>query len=294
MYCEEYFQPGTVNEALSILRDKKGGARLIAGGTDLVLQLRERIVNTKALVDLGTIKELTTITESDGWIKIGSMVTHKDLATSSVIQTKARVLADAARSIGSPQIRNIGTIGGNVINAQPAADTTIALMALDASARILTEQGEILRPIDQLFLSAGKSLVDPTSEILMSFEFRLPGQNEATAFTRHAKRKALALPIVNVGVWVKAANTLDSFEAVRIALGPMAPVPVRAGNAENALKGMPFKQGMIKEAISALEKDVNPRDSIRGSAYYKKQMAKVLALRAIVQAVTELGGEISE
>ncbi|WP_347489549.1 FAD binding domain-containing protein [Desulfoscipio sp. XC116] len=294
MSCEEYFHPGTVEEAMVYLREKAGNARIIAGGTDLVLQLREHKVDADALVDLSAVEQLSTITESDGWIMVGSMVTHNNLASSAIIQDKARVLADAARSIGSPQIRNIGTIGGNVVNAQPAADTTIALMALDARVRILTNQGEIIKPVDQLFVSAGKSAVDPTSEILVGFEFKASGWGEAAAFMRHAKRKALALPIVNAGVWVKANNNLNAFEDVRIALGPMAPVPVRAKNMENALKGMRFKLSVIKETLSVLEKEINPRDSIRGSAHYKGEMAKVLVTRALIKAITELGGELNE
>jgi carbon-monoxide dehydrogenase medium subunit len=290
----EYYHPATLDEAISILKTHNGEARLLAGGTDLVLQLRERKVKAKALIDLGSIADLNYIKEEDGWIKIGSMTTHKEIALSGVIMEKACVLADAARSIGSPQIRNVGTIGGNVVTAQPAADATIALMALDARAHILTSQGEIIKPLGELFLGAGKSAVDPTSEILLSFEFKASGDREATAFMRHAKRKALALPIVNVGVWVKADETLNSFAGVRIALGPMAPVPVRATNAEAVLKGAPFKQRVLKDAMLALEKEITPRDSIRGSAQYKKEMAKVLTARAIIKAVKDLGGEVSE
>ncbi|MBF7084461.1 FAD binding domain-containing protein [Desulfallas sp. Bu1-1] len=294
MNCEKYYLPATVEEAINILRENQGNARLIAGGTDLVLQLRERKINTKALVDLSALKELNGITENNGWITIGSMTTHQQIAASGIIREKARVLAEAAQSIGSPQIRNVGTIGGNVVNAQPAADTTIALMALDARARILTNQGEITKPVGELFLGAGQSAIDPTSEILLAFDIKTPGAREATAFMRLAKRKALALPIVNVGVWLKLDQTLSKFEDIRIALGPMAPVPVRATNTEAVLKGAPLQQTVLLQAMAVLEKEISPRDSLRGSAFYKKEMAKVLLKRAILVAVKDLGGELGE
>ena len=294
MNYEKYYFPATIEEAINLLHENKGDARLIAGGTDLMLQLRERKINTKALVDLSALKELNGITENNGWITVGAMTTHQQIAASGVIREKVRVLAEAAQSIGSPQIRNVGTIGGNVVSAQPAADTTIALLALDARARILTNQGEITKPVGELFLGAGQSAVNPAAEILLAFDFKIPGRREATAFMRLAKRKALALPIVNVGVWLKLDQAFSKFEDIRIALGPMAPVPVRAVNTEAILKDAPLKQTAMLRAMAVLEKEINPRDSLRGSAFYKREMAKVLLKRAILIALKDLGGELSE
>jgi len=293
MSWERYYIPKTAKEALHFLEENRGDACLIAGGTDLILQIRAREVSFKALVDLSEVKELSYITKEDGWIKIGSLTTHSEIATSKIVKEKARVLAEAAGSIGSPQIRSVGTIGGNVISAQPAADTTIALFALDARVRFLTNEGEGTKPINEIFLGVGKSAINPTKEIVTAFEFKVPDKNEATAFVRHAKRKALALPIINLGVWVKIDKDCRKFEDVRIALGPMAPVPLRATNTEAVLKGAPLKENVIKEANESLVKEITPRDSIRGSAYYKKEMAKVMLRRAISSALRDLGGGIS-
>jgi carbon-monoxide dehydrogenase medium subunit len=123
-----YYIPQTVEEALSLLQENEGSARLIAGGTDLMLQLRAQKIETKALVDLTKISSLSYIVEEDGWLKIRALTTHAELAASPLTQAKALVLAEAAASIGSPQIRSVATIGGNVISAQPAADATIALL----------------------------------------------------------------------------------------------------------------------------------------------------------------------
>jgi carbon-monoxide dehydrogenase medium subunit len=290
LYWDHYHVPQTVTEALTLLAENEGNARVIAGGTDLMLQIRAREIKVSALVDLSAIKGLSGISEEDGWIKIGALTTHAQLAASPLIQARARVLAEAAASIGSPQIRNVATLGGNVISAQPAADTTIALLALDAQVRYLNQGGEYAKPVREIFIGPGRSLLDPTREIATAFEFRVPGTNEATAFVRHAKRKALALPIVNLGVWVKADRAISKFEAVRIALGPMAPVPFRAENAEKVLKGAPCSESAIREAMEALAQEVTPRDSIRGGAAYKKEMAKVMLKRALHSALRELGG----
>ena len=292
MGWEKYYRPSTAVEAVALLTENQGEARVLAGGSDLMLQLRENEMTTNSLVDLSSVKELQQITEEQGWIKIGAMVTHQQIASSKLVSEKARVLQQAAQSVGSPQIRNIATIGGNVVNAQPAADTTIALLVLDAKVRILTKEGEISKSIDQLFLGPGKSAVDPAREIVLGFEFRTTGNLETTVFKRHAKRKALALPIVNLGVWVKSDETVSKFEDIRIAMGPMAPVPLRITHAEALLKGAPFNVSMIKEAILTVESELKPRDSIRGSAFYKRELAKVLLIRALIEAVKDLGGEI--
>jgi len=292
MYWEEYYFPASAQEAVYILQEFKGEARLIAGGTDLMLQLREKKQKIKALVDMRNISELQFIREEEGWIKIGSLTTHQQLASSDLLRDHAKVLAEAAQSIGSPQIRNIATIGGNVVNAQPAADTSIALLALNAQARILTAQGEVVKPVSDLFRGPGQSAVDATKEIVISFEFPVPGENESTAFERHAQRRALALPILNVGVWVRLDDSKRKFEDVRIAVGPMAPVPFRAANAEKELKGSSLTSVALKKAGETAVSEVNPRDSLRGSAAYRRQMVKVFLRRALLRAVHDLGGEL--
>lgn len=293
MYWDHYYVPQTVTEALAVLAENSGTARIIAGGTDLMLQIRESKLKVSTLVDLSEIKDLACINEAGGWIEIGALTTHTQLAASPLIRTKARVLADAAASVGSPQIRNVGTIGGNVISAQPAADTTIALLVLDARVRFLNQDGEQVKPIREIFLGPGKSLIDPSREVVTAFEFKATAENEATAFMRHAKRKALALPIVNLGVWIKTDPARSRFEDARIALGPMAPVPYRAENAEKVLIGAPCKASVIQEAMEVLAGEVTPRDSIRGGAVYKREMAKVMLKRAVASALESLGGAVA-
>ncbi len=291
LYWETYYQPKTADEALDILTSNQGQARIVAGGTDMMLLLKTGKVKAKALVDITNLEELKFITEENGWIKIGALVTHNQLAVSSLLREKARVLVEAAESIGSPQIRNVGTIGGNVANAQPAADTSVALTALDARVWVKTVRGKEIKPISEMFLGVGKSAIEPTEEFITAFEFKSPEENETTAFIRHAKRKALAMPILNMGLWLKAS--IDSkVQDIRIVAGPMATVPLRLLRAEKTLKESTLTNKLLKKAgeIAALE--VNPRSSIRGSAYYKKEMIKVFLKRAVISAFSDLGGEI--
>lgn len=291
MLWEDYTFASTPANALEILTQHNGEARLIAGGTDLMFLLRDSRVKTKVLVDLCQVEDLKEIKEADGSIKIGSLVTHDMLAASPVLLKKARVISEAARSVGSPQIRNVGTIGGNVVNAQPAADTSISLMALDAKVSILTENGEIEKPLQDIFVGPGKSAVDPSQELVTCFSFAAPGPDEATAFARHARRKALSLPILNVGVWLKMDSTRKTLEDIRIAMGPMAAVPFRASEAESLLKGKEVTDDGLKEALEKAAEEASPRDSFRGSANYKKDMVKVFLKRAILSAVEDLRGD---
>ncbi|MEW5921912.1 MAG: FAD binding domain-containing protein [Bacillota bacterium] len=137
----KYYRPQSIAEALVILADYEGRARVLAGGTDLMLQLKQGEISFEAAVDITAIKELRYITEENDSIKIGALSTHTDLAQSPVLHKKALFLADAARSVGSLQIRNVGTVGGNVVNAQPAADTAVPLMALNAVVTVVSPGG---------------------------------------------------------------------------------------------------------------------------------------------------------
>lgn len=292
MYWENYYLPETVEEVLKHLKDSNGNARIMAGGTDLMIQVREGIVKTKGIIDVGNIKELKYIREEGKSIRIGALATHSQLAESVLLKKKAKVLAEAASCVGSPQIRNAGTIGGNIVNAHSSADTAIALTALNAKVRIKGLERDEEKPISELYTGVGKSFVDPTKEIVTEFVFEAPGENESTAFMRHAKRKALALPILNLGVWLKTNSSKSIIEDVRIALGPMDYKPLRALEAENMLKGQPLTEKTIKSAQETIVKEIKPLDNMRGSASYKTEMAKVFLARAIVEAVSDLGGKI--
>ena len=284
MLWEEYVSPASIKRALDVLESYKGEARVIAGGTDLVPELKSGARKVKCLVDISGVKSLQKIEEDGENIKIGAGVTHSRVAASKLIRERAMVLAEAAFAVGSPLIRNQGTVAGNVINAQPAADTAVALFALDAMAQITASSGTRLVPIADLYKGIGESKVDSASEMLTALYFKKLKENQGSAFARLAQRKALALPMLNVAVVVTVSD--GRFKEARIVVAPVAPTPFRAIQAEAVLKGAPVNRDSILKAAEAAQAEAQPRDSaLRGSAEYRKEMVKVLVRRALEQAV---------
>ena len=280
----EYISPTSVKEVLDILRERKGEARIIAGGTDLILDLKEETREVKYLVDITGIGELGRIEWDGDSISVGAAVSHRQVVSSALIQERAPVLAEAALSIGSPQIRNQGTVVGNVVNAQPTADAAVALLALEAQAEVVTRDGKRLMPLEELYQGVGVSTVDSTAEIVTALHFKGLRDNQGSAFMRLAQRKALALPMLNVAGVITVQG--GCFRDVRLVLAPVAPMPFRARKAETALQGANVDQAAINQAAEIAASDAQPRDSdLRGSAEYRRDMVEVLVRRALDQAV---------
>lgn len=285
MNWQEYLCPRSMEEVLDILRAYRGQARVIAGGTDLLLDLRRGQLTADCLVDITSIEALRQIELVGGLIVVGAGVTHSQAANSSLIQERASALAQATAQMGSPQIRNQATVVGNVLQAQPAADAAVALMALETEVEIVGPEGTRWEPMEGFYLGVGRSTVDSTREIVTRLRFPALGEGEGSAFLRLAKRKSLSLPMLNVAVAVSLKG--GRFEWARIALGPVAPKPYRARSAEELLKGEEVDVDSIEAAAEAAEAEAQPRSSrLRGSREYRRQMARVLTRRALEQAVT--------
>ena len=233
LHWEKYFRPQTIPEALKILEEFQGKARLLAGGTDLILQIRSRETEPKALVDITRIPGLDEIKLEDGVIRIGALVTHAQVAQSPLIREKALALSEGASKLGSPQIRNLGTVAGNIVSGQPGADTTIPLLALDAKVKVKSKQGERTVPLTEFFLDTGKTVVDSTREMVTEIFFSPLADDESSVSLRLARRKALALPILTVSVVVSADMKQKKFNHVRIALGPVAQTPVQGNERQS-------------------------------------------------------------
>jgi len=289
LHWEKYFRPRTIPEALKILEEFQGSARLLAGGTDLIPQIRNRETEPKVLVDITRIPGLGEIKLEDGVIKMGALVTHAQVAESSLIREKALALGEGASQLGSPQIRNLGTVAGNVVSGQPGADTTIPLLALDATVKVMGKEGGRTIPMTEFFLDTGKTRVDSTRELVTEIFFPALAKNESSVSLRLAKRKSLALPILNVSVVVSADVKQKKFNHVKIALGPVAPTPLRAREAEGMLTSAPIGDGLIKEAARKAAQEANPRTSLlRGSEEYRREMVKNLVERAIHRGLERL------
>jgi len=289
LHWEKYFRPQTIREALNLLEEFKGSARLLAGGTDLILQIRSRETKPKVLVDITRILGLGEIKLEDGTIKMGALVTHAQVAESNLIRERALALSEGASQLGSPQIRNLGTVAGNVVSGQPGADTTIPLLALDATVKVMSKKEERTIPMTEFFLDTGKTRVDSTREMVTEIFFPALAKNETSVSLRLARRKSLALPILNVSVVVSADVKLKKFNHVKIALGPVAPIPLRAREAEGLLTSSPIADGVIKEAAKKAAQEANPRTSLlRGSEEYRREMVKNLVERAIRKGLERL------
>jgi CO/xanthine dehydrogenase FAD-binding subunit len=284
---QEYYIPKSVADALVLLKDNSSCARIIAGGTDLILDHQAEKVNADAFIDISRIDELKKIEYTDGVIWIGAAVTHDQVARSQLIQEHALALALAARSVGSLQIRNIATVVGNVVNAQPAADAAVALMALGAEAELNSLSEVEYVDVEDMYAGLGKSIVDSTSQLVTRIRFDVPQSNQGAAFVRLCQRKALALPMLNVAAMVSLKG--NQFEWVRLVMAPVGPKPIRAAEAEEMLKGAAVTDEVIEKAAQLALEDANPRSSlVRGSREYRMGVLPVLIKRALAAAVAQV------
>ncbi len=291
MQLVEYVLAASAEEALATLTALRGDGRVIAGGTDLMLQLQTGDRASRGLVDVTRIPGLDEIVLYKDVLQIGAAATFARIAASPLVQRHAPVLAEAAGWVGSPQIRNVGTLAGNVVNAMPAADGSIALLALDAEAEIANLTGRQWIPVKRLFVSPGVSRVDATSEMLTAFRFPIQRPGEGSAYQRFARRKAVALPLINVAVTVCLDSESHAIADARIAVGPVAPVPFRSTHAETALRGQQFNSELVEAAADLAASEARPRDSLlRAGKQYRQELIRVLVRRALTAAYARARG----
>jgi CO/xanthine dehydrogenase FAD-binding subunit len=287
MNWADYQKPKNVAEALALLAQAEGRGRIIAGGTDLILQLRKRERAADLLVDITGIDDLTGIVEKDGWILIGAAVTHAEVAGSPLIRREARALAEGCAHVGAPQIRNVATLMGNVISAQPAADGAIPLTALEAEIRVVSQNGERWISMEEAYLGLGRSAIDASGEIATDIRFRKPENDAQTRFFRISKRRALALPVVNGAVSLVPDPSARRIRRARIALGPVAAKPFRARRTEAFLESGEISPDFLEEAARIAGEEADPRTSLlRGSAPYRKDMIRLFLARTMRAMLT--------
>jgi len=278
----DYVFASSVDHALQLLSRYEGEARLIAGGTDLVIQCQRGECPAGVLVDVTRMPGLDRIEERDGWITLGATVTHAQAAASALVREKGGLLAEACGIIGGPQIRNVGTLVGNLVTALPAADGALALVALEGEAEVATQSGRRRLPLSELHEGVGICRVNPGLEMITQLRFRALGQEYRWAHQRIARRKVHALPILNVAV--VGAIREGRFADVRIAVGPVAVKPLRVGESEALLEGQPAEPGIIRRAAETAASLCHPRDSLlRGSGEYRQALVGVLVRRALEQ-----------
>lgn len=276
----EYLNVTTIEEAIHALAEKGERARIVAGATDLILEI-ERGVRTgiEILVDITRIPGLDQITiDEDDVIHLGPLVTHNHCVESRLIRARAYPLARAAWEVGAPQIRNRGTIAGNLITASPANDTITPLMALNASVTLQSKKGTRTVLLKDFYKGVRKTVMQP-DEMLVDISFPAMSSTARGTFIKLALRRAQAISIIDAAIILDTDS--DTVKSAAIALGAVAPTIIRAAEAEMYLEGKPLTDEVFEEAARLTINAATPIDDIRGSAAYRREMVRVCTLRGL-------------
>ena len=306
----EYQKPATIDETLSLLDRYGKKAALVAGGTDIMVLVKKKAISPEVLISLQGISGLNRI-DHDGLLRIGPTVTHRTIEKSPLIRRDFTALTDAVDVLGSVQIRNVGTIGGNICTAVPSSDTAPPLLVLGTEVKIKSARGERVVPLEAFFKGPGCTVLEE-GEIVTELTIPSPLPNTASAYWKHQRRQALDLPIVGVAVLLTLNKhclsdpaILDSShpvaaifqslepeklvcEEVRIALGVAAPTPMRAFMAENLLRGRSLSRELLDEVAQIASEEAQPRDSLRGEAWYRREMIKVFVKRMVLTCIERI------
>jgi carbon-monoxide dehydrogenase medium subunit len=284
---QDYIFPQSIEEAIAILHKNEGKAMVISGGTDLLIALDDEIIKAEILVDITRIKGLTDINFIDGDVIIGACATMADIAENEQINSAVCSLAQAAAAVGSPQIRNTATVGGNIVTAQASADVAVMLTALDAHMTVCGTYGTKTIPVQDAYAGIGQSAIDPRQEIVTKISFKAPQKNQGNGFVRLAQRKALVLPMLNVGVMLSLTG--DKITSARIVTAPLSYKPLRATEAEDFLTGKIPVGTLFKEAGLLAIKNGEPRDCLSGgSKEYRLAVLPSLVTKALQKSLNEI------
>jgi aerobic carbon-monoxide dehydrogenase medium subunit len=280
----DFYQPTTLEEASRLLQENGPGGRLLAGGTDLVIALKEKGLLPKYLVDLKRVPGLTGIRENgDGSITIGALTTMREIEISPLITKKFPFLAQSAAEVGSIQIRNRATIGGNMANATPSADTAPPLIALNATAKITGLNGERTVTLEEFFKGPGQTVIS-AEEVLSEINIPKTGQRLVGEYIKFSPREMMDLAYVGIAVAYNLGDNDKKCAGVRIVLGAVAPTPLRAKRAETALEGQNLTEALAEKVGQIAAEEAKPISDVRSSADYRRAMVGTMTTRAILNA----------
>lgn len=277
----DYYAPETLDEAIEILLHQGEGAYPLAGGTDLIAKTRFGGLSPRVVVNLKRIPGLAEIIpEEKGGLRIGALVTLNQLAGSSLIRERSPILAQTAGKMASPLIRNLATIGGNLCNAAPSADTAQPLIALGAEVVIVGPEGERRVRLEEFFTGPGETVLE-RGELLTEVILPPPDPQVRSTYIKHMYRQAMDIAIVGVAALVHFDPQNAVCREARIVLGAVAPTPLRAREAEAVLQGGPLTDDRIVEAARLAREAARPIDDTYSSAWYRREMVEVLTRRAL-------------
>ena len=281
-----YLAPKNLDEAVSLHESYGGRAKYVAGGTDVLVKIKEGKLAPDYLISLKGIfdQERPYLNHETGELFIGAFLTHGEIEKSSIVRLNYPILHDAVKNIGSAQIRNVATIGGNLVNAVPSADGAIPLIALDGKAQIYGTKGRRSVDLGRFFLGPGQCDLD-RGEILL--EIAIPPLLPRTggAYVKHGRREAMELPMLGVGTLLSLEEDIATCARARICLGVAAPTPLRCREAEKYLVGKTVDETSLAEAGRIAAEESRVRDSIRGLAWYRREMVAVLVKRMGLKAL---------
>jgi carbon-monoxide dehydrogenase medium subunit len=280
----ELYQPRSLQEASRLVKENGPGGYFLAGGTDLVIAMKEKGLVPRYIVDLKRIGGLSGIRENgDATISIGALTTMRELETSPLIKARYPFLAQSAAEVGSIQIRNRATVGGNMANATPSADVAPSLVALDALARISGEAGARDLPLEDFFRGPGKTVL-AAGEILTEIVIPKTGPGLVGEYIKFSPREMMDLAYVGVAVTYDFDRNARKCTRARIVLGAVAPTPIRATKAEAILEGQTVSEALAEKAGAMAAEEARPISDVRSTADYRRAMVGAMTKRAILNA----------
>ena len=287
----EYHEPTSLSEAIDLAARFGSDGRFLAGGTDLIIQMRRGKLRPRHIVSLHRVPGLEVI-DADGSITLGALVTHRALERHVAFQDRLRALVEGAEVVGGHQVRNVGTVGGNIVNASPAADVAPVLLALDATVTCAGPGGERTLSLDGFLVGPGQTVLRP-GELLTSLRFSALSERSATAFLKAGRRRAMEIAVACVAARLTLDAAGEHCAEVRIALGAVAPTTRRARAAEQALAGRAPTSAALREAGRLAAVESEPISDVRASARYRALLVETLVTRALTRCLERIRGTAS-
>lgn len=291
MRFEKYFEPATVEECIQILKEYGSDAKILAGGTDLVPRLKNKIWKPKAVVGIGSLPDIDTIKVSEDGLELGAAARLRKISLDKSLEKDYKVIMEAAGNVSSMQVRNVATIGGNACNASPSADAIQGLFAMGAKAVIIGPDGTREVAIEDFFEGPGKTVLK-TGEFLLKFKIAAPKPGTGAVYKKFAIRGDTDISIVGAGCGLTLKED-GTVEEARISLAAVAPKPVRVPEAEQLLIGKKLTAELIDAAAEIAEKSCNPISDQRATAAYRKEMVRVWTHHAVEEAAERAKSRLS-
>jgi carbon-monoxide dehydrogenase medium subunit len=277
----DYFEPKTVGEAVSLLAKYGAEAKIIAGGTDMLVDMKYK-EEPGCLINIKKIPGLSSIQENGGSLRIGALTTIRDVETNAIVRDKLPVLWESSHQFASLQIRNTATIGGNICRASPSGETLAPLLVLEAKGKCVSADGEKTEPFSSLFQGPGKTSLGAKG-LLTEIDVPYPPAGSKSVYLKHAVRGAMDIAMVGVAVLVTPDAAKNNVQDVRIGLGAVAPTPIRATKTEALLRAKPLTAALIKEAAAMAAAESSPINDQRSSGENRRWIVEALTRRGLTQ-----------